>query len=95
MYLVLPIMWARPSRQSSRGGRPGDFSSERRNWKMGHAFSGEEAPRRARLEREMLGGRGTGISVWEGFFWESWRSERMGLAREMAVRRAAVFVGWM
>ncbi len=95
MYLVWLITWAKPSRQSIRGGRPGDFSSERRSWKMGHAFSGSEAPRRARREREMLGGRGTGMSVWEGFFWESGRSERMGLAREMAVRRAAVLAGWV
>lgn len=93
MYLVLHIMWERPSRQSIRGGRPGDFSSERRSWKMGQAFSGSEAPRRARREREMLGGRGTGISVWEVEFWESWMSERMGLAREMADRRVAVLVG--
>ena len=35
MYLVSPIMCARPSRQSIRGGRPGVFSSERRSWKMG------------------------------------------------------------
>ena len=63
MYLVLHIMWERPSRQSISGGRPGAFNSERRSWKMGQAFSGSEAPRRARREREMLGGRGTGMSV--------------------------------
>ena len=95
MYLVSPITCARPSRQSIKGGRPGAFNSERRTWKMDQAFSGSEAPRRARREREMSGGRGTGMSVWEGFFWDSWRSERMGLAREMAVRRLAVLVGWM
>lgn len=93
MYLVLHIIWESPSRQSIRGGRPGDFSSERRSWKMGQAFSGSEAPRRARRESEMLGGKGTGMSVWEEVFWESWSSERMGLAREMAVRRLAVLVG--
>lgn len=95
MYLVSHIMWDRPSRQSISGGRLGSFSSERRSWKMGWAFSGSEAPRRARREREMLGGRGTGREVWEGFFWEREREERMGLAREMAVRRAAVLVGWV
>ena len=34
MYLVSHIMCASPSRQSIKGGRFGDFSSERRIWKM-------------------------------------------------------------
>lgn len=95
MYLVSHIMCASPSRQSISGGRFGDFSSERRSWKMGKAFSGSEAPRRARREREMFGGIGTGREDWDGFDWERGRSERMGLAREMADKRAAVLVGWV
>ena len=37
----------------------------------------------------MLGWMGMGMSAFVGG-WESWRSERMGLEREMAERRAAV-----
>ena len=62
-----------------------------RSWKIGHAVSGSEAPRRARREREMLGGMGMGMGRSEvEAGWESWMSVRMGLEREMEDRRAAV-----
>lgn len=60
---------------------------------MGHAVSESEAPRRASREREMFGGMGVGIGMGRSEVeagWESWRSVRMGLEREMADRRAAV-----
>ncbi len=40
------------------------------SWKIGHATSGSEAPRRARREREMLGAMGMGISE-AAVGWES------------------------
>lgn len=75
--------------QRSKGGRFGRVSSWYRSSKMGQAVSGSWAPRRARSEREMRGGRGMGRAVWAGG-WERVRDWRMGFAREMALRREAV-----
>jgi len=62
-----------------------------RSWKIGHAVSGSETPRRARLEREMLGGIGVGMGRSEvGSCWETLMVARIGLARERAERRAAM-----
>jgi len=80
---------ARPSKHSISGGRPGSLSSRMRSWKMGHAVSGSEAPRRARRESEILGGIGMGISEVD-CCWERLISARIGLARERAERRLAM-----
>lgn len=59
------------------------------SWKMGHAVSGSEAPRRARREREMFWGIGMGTSEVD-CSWERLISARIGLERERAERRAAM-----
>lgn len=67
----------------------GNVSSDKSNWKTGHAISGSEAPRPASRAREMLAGIGIG-KFGGGVEDESWRSARWRFAREICERSFAV-----